>query len=700
VTVASSSPDTAGKTSRPGVGRGFRADIEGLRAIAIGLVVAYHAGVPGVTGGFVGVDVFFVLSGFLITGMLVDEVARTGSISISGFYARRIRRLLPQSTLVLLSTAAASLVLLDPLARSALAHDVGWAALYGANWNYATQLTDYMASGVAKSPLLHFWSLGVEEQFYLIWPVLALCVLAVLRRVGSRSLDESRCRRWFTAALLLVTFVSLSLSVLTTSESGPWAYYGLHTRAWELAAGGLLALGRARWPSIRAWVRGAAGWLGMAAVLVSAVAITPQTAFPGVAAVLPVGGTVLLVFAGSGPGVRVSGLLANPVLGYIGRVSYAWYLWHWPCLVLLDALPDEPGSRSWLWTLAVVATSLVLAVATGAVVENPVRHSTWLARVRRRSLLLGVVLTLVSVLAGGALGTQSRHAAQEQTVTDGAQAMTPQEADADKVTGLSGCHVGFGATTVAPAADCTFGDPQGDYRVALIGDSHAEHWFPALERVAEQRHWSLTLWTKDTCPAIDAHVWVDVYKRPYPECDRWQDSLYEQLRRSEHFDLLVVGASWKYVSHLMDGDRRLYAADTVEAAWAADTLATLPRLTAVADRVVLLRDGPRAPSNVPRCLSEHDDDPAACAFTRAGHVHLDEVLYAATKDALADYGRAAPAARPRVQVVDPTPLICGINGTCPVVTPAGLIIYRDDSHLTQTFSTSIGKRFADLMGAG
>ena len=273
----------------------FRGDIEGLRAVAVLLVVTFHAGFPLVHGGFVGVDVFFVLSGFLITGLLLDEIARTGTISLTDFYARRIRRLLPLSTLVLAATAVATYALIPPIDRRGVAGDLVGAALWGANWKFAADSTQYMAD-TDKSPVLHFWSLAVEEQFYVVWPVLLLVL------VGGTGLA---LRAWPVAfrrislVLVLVTALSLWASQHQTGTGSPFAYFGLHTRAWELGVGAGLALVKPALRVLSAPAARGAGILGLTLVVGSALMMDETTPFPGTAALLPVLGTALVVAGGA-----------------------------------------------------------------------------------------------------------------------------------------------------------------------------------------------------------------------------------------------------------------------------------------------------------------------------------------------------------------------------------------------------------------
>ena len=327
-----------GSTRRPR--RPFRKDIEGLRAVAILAVVLYHAHVGAVPGGYVGVDVFFVISGYLITDHLWREVHDSHGLSFRGFYARRIRRLLPASFLVLAVTAVASAAILPPLTARAVLKDGVACALYVGNYRFALLQTNYLTASAAPSPFQNYWSLGVEEQFYLVWPaVLLLASLAWSRR---RHVRPSRASA--TIALGVIAVTSCAFSIWLTHASEPWAFFSLGTRAWELAVGGLIALGA---PAIgRMRGRPLLGWVGLGLVVWSIVTYTSSTPFPGTAALVPVLGTAAIIAAGSGP-APLHGpvqILRRPPMLVIGRVSYSWYLWHWPMLILVPAALGHPLS--------------------------------------------------------------------------------------------------------------------------------------------------------------------------------------------------------------------------------------------------------------------------------------------------------------------------------------------------------------------
>jgi peptidoglycan/LPS O-acetylase OafA/YrhL len=342
------------------------------------LVVAYHCGLPFVSGGYVGVDVFFVISGFLITGLLLREARRTGTVSIPRFYARRALRLLPASAVVVVATVGASALWLPPLRLTAILSDALHTTVYAMNWRLAATGTDYLNAGADPSPLQHFWSLAVEEQFYLVWPLL---LLVVMRRGG----------RGLTAVLGVLTAGSLLVSVWQTEQNAGWAYFGAHTRAWELGVGALLAVGANRLRRLGALPARMLTGAGLVCIVASALTCTASTPFPGYAALPPVLGAAAVIAGGC---ARPAGLLGLPVLQGIGRLSYSWYLWHWPVLLIAPyALGRTLGG--WANVLAALG-ALVLAALTYALVENPVRHLATLRERPWRGIAAGAAVSAVS----------------------------------------------------------------------------------------------------------------------------------------------------------------------------------------------------------------------------------------------------------------------------------------------------------------
>ncbi len=369
---------------------GYRPDLEGLRGIAVLAVVLYHAGLPVISGGFVGVDIFFVLSGFLITGLLWRGRQELGRWRLADFYGRRIRRLLPVSALVLAVTTVVGVLVLPPLQVRSLLVDARWTALYAVNYRFAVQGTDYLTASAPPSALQHYWSLGVEEQFYLLWPMLLVGVVYLGRR---------RARSLSVAALTAVAVASFLVARNWTAVSPAWAFFSLPSRAWELAVGGVLALTASRIP--RHPVVVVLGWLGLAAIGLACVFIGASTPYPGMAALLPVLGTVAVIAAGvpamgAGRNWSAGRMLSVAPLTAMGRLSYSWYLWHWPVFILGAAILGRAVGFADKVLLLVIG--LLLAMATHGLVENPCRFSPWL-QAPRRAVVMAVALTSLSVAA-------------------------------------------------------------------------------------------------------------------------------------------------------------------------------------------------------------------------------------------------------------------------------------------------------------
>lgn len=368
--------------------REFRPDIEGLRAVAVAMVVIAHAGSAVLKGGFVGVDVFFVLSGFLITSLLLKEYDLAGRVSLAAFYGRRVRRLLPASTLVLVATLLLSARYLGPNRSIHVAGDAQWSTLFASNWRFIQEGTDYLRSRLAPSPLQHFWSLAVEEQFYAVWPVSIALVALVGKGVP--------LRQKLGFVLCIVIVASLSWSIYQTPRNGTVAYFSPLTRAWELAIGALIAVVNIpillRLPRRIGQVISP---LGLVCILASGLLFDTETQFPGYIVALPVVGTALLIAGGTiAPRAGAEVLLKWRPLQWLGKLSYSLYLWHWPVLTVAQQYAVRrlfPAEATLLCLL-----SLALSAATYWFVENPVRNSSWL---KRRSPLVSIAVGVCLVIA-------------------------------------------------------------------------------------------------------------------------------------------------------------------------------------------------------------------------------------------------------------------------------------------------------------
>jgi peptidoglycan/LPS O-acetylase OafA/YrhL len=689
-TTSSPPPGAGGSPTRQIQRRGFRPDIEGLRAVAVVAVVLYHAGIPGAAGGYIGVDVFFVISGFLITGLLWREVTATDSVRLGRFYGARAGRLLPAAATVGVVTAVAAAVVLPPLqARSVFVDGIA-SALYVGNYRFAMQGTDYLASDLPPSPFQHYWSLGVEEQFYLVWPVLIIGTAWLVRRVRR---DAAARATAYAVVLALVAAASLAAAVAWTRTSPPWAFFSLPTRAWELAAGGLVALSIQQWRRLPLLPAAIAGWGGLALIVLTCTQLGPSTPYPGTAALLPVLGTALVIGGGAVTGSLGAGrLLCRPAMRAVGRVSYSWYLWHWPVLLLMPPLLGEPAGLP--ARLAATMVSAGLAVITLHLVENPGRFA---------ACACALLLTAIPVPVGHGTATPKANITALPTAAE-PHAVDPRDATVEQAFAQVRRAVAASAglrsvpsnleppLAKAPAdkaavfvngcvrswrdvgqGECATGDTASPTTVALIGDSHAAMWNPAFQQVAEQRHWRLETLAKVTCPLQELHITSPYLGREYTECERWRGEIMARVR-AERPRLVVVSMSRRYGAD--------FGFTSYDRAWI-DTLGrTVAQLRNIGATVLVLGPATDPGSSVPTCLSGHLDDATACAPARS--VAVDDGGIAAEETAT---GGA------RGHYADLTDLFCTPDH-CPMIV-GNTLVFRDDNHVT----TEYAQLLAPVIGA-
>ena len=641
----------------------FRSDVEGLRAVAILLVIAYHAHLPVARGGFIGVDVFFVLSGFLITGILAAEIRATGRVSLSRFWARRARRLLPAAALVVAATLLASALVMSPYEQVAYAKSALAFAAYASNLWFVRQETDYFAEAVSTDPLLHTWSLSIEEQFYLVYaPLIALLAWMLARR--GAELVRSR----LTIVIGALTALSLAGCLVLVRQSPVHAFYLLPARAWEFGAGALLALAPAHGPLRRIPIPGVLGWLALMGLVASGALIGQSTRHPGVATIVPVLCTVILIATG---GVRtgVSRLLSLGPMRTIGRLSYSWYLWHWPPLVLLTAVF---GALPPAYRLMVVVAALVPTALAYRLVEQPVRESRWLSARPGLSLAGGLALAVVvgvAAIGGWRNGQHTIESAGFAFVRD-ARAQPRIYAD--------GCHA---AAKSDDARMCTYGDPDGDTLLVLFGDSHAAQWFPALESVARARGWRLVPFTKTGCPSATVTVFDDARRVPYVACDRWREAVLATLQRERPTIVLMTNFN-NYAVEVDGRVQRLRRDAEARRQWANGLRLTIAAVERSGARAILLHDTPYPGDDPLSCLARAYRAPERCAVVRTFAV---DTAMVALERRIAREARSAA-------FISMTPYLCDAE-RCPVVRN-GVAVFRDRSHLTVAFAKRLGSPLA------
>ncbi len=672
----------------------------------------FHAGLPGVGGGFIGVDVFFVVSGFLITGLLWHEASEAGTVRLARFYGARARRLLPAAVTVLVATCVASAVLLAPLqARSVIGDGIA-GALYVGNYRFAIQGTDYLASDAPPSPLQHYWSLGVEEQFYLLWPALVIgtawLLACVARRFGTTA---TRSGAGYVLVLGVLAAASFTVSLAWTDTWPAWAFFSLPARAWELAVGGLVALTASAWRHLPGPSAAVVGWGGLALIVVTCTQIGDATPYPGASALLPVLGTALVIGAGCAtPDLGVGHLLSKPAMRSVGRLSYSWYLWHWPVLLLAPALFGADLGLA--GRLALVVVSFGLAILTLHLVENPVRFAPSLKTSAKRSLAVGAALTALGVGACLVLvvvrpvpvgqGTAAAPAAPvaqvgpaapsgkappPMSVRDQLVAAVAESAETVPVPAnltpalyaiakpevfVDGCVLSWRDVR---QPECASGDVASPTTVALVGDSHAAMWQPALEPVARDRHWRLETMSKVLCPLMNLPIDSPYLGREFTECEQWRHDVMLRLEQ-ERPRLIVLDMSRRYGAD--------FGFTSYDQAWLDSLTRLVQRLRGTGAGVLVLSQVPDPHGTVPTCVSAHMDDSSSCAPPRS--------------EGLNDGGIAAEAAATAAgggRYAELSELFCTAD-RCPVIV-GNTLVFRDDNHVTTEYAQVLAPLLTDMV---
>lgn len=687
----------------------LRTDIQGLRALAVGMVVLAHAGIPFAAGGFIGVDVFFVISGFLITSLLLREVQRSSTISIRGFYERRARRILPAGTVVLVVTMLYAAFTFSADRVGSIAGDAIWSSVFLANVHYAIDGTDYFAAG-DPSPLQHFWSLAVEEQFYLLWPLLVLAIVVVVRR-RSKHVPFTRL---VAVAVTAIIIGSLAWSMIETAVSPSTAYFSTPARAYELAGGALVAALTAAGTQVPGWLSGPRrallGWAGFAGLIVMMAAWDERTQIPGILAGLVVLATAGMLVSGIGD-VRGAGrMLSVRPVRFIGDISYSLYLWHWP-LLTLGLLPGWGHAPR---AIVLIAASVVLAALSYRFVELPFQRGR--VRMPRRTghLILWPVaaVTVIAVSVGATWQTQQQlqqaqaaaaswyeqhpataspspeaaedapdpletvHAQLSQALADAdAGAPAPPSLDLaaqkdDVFQNPYPCVAWWGSTSTKI---CPQGDESAVRTVVLVGDSHAGQWIAALDRLGAEQGFRLVPLIKPACNVYDVEQYFA--QMPKETCHAFKKWARDEVAELKP-DAVVVAARGYDGVHASGAER--------ERIWRAGAESGIRALVGLAPAVYVLSDIPARSSSAQDCLTVPGATLESCLATETGREIDSNTL---TRD-------AAQAAGARW--VDTSPLVCE-GGRCPLVVGSTLT-YFDDNHLTVSRARELAPALGELLG--
>jgi len=666
------------------------------------LVVLFHLWPDRVTGGYVGVDVFFVISGYLITSHLMREVDRTGTISLSQFYARRIRRLLPAALLVLAVTAVAVLLWVPRSLWQLFSQEIGASALYFVNWMLAFSSVDYFAADNAPSPVQHYWSLSVEEQFYLVWPLLVLVVVLI-----TRTASAIVRKRALIGTFAVVFLVCLTYSVIATNASQQFAYFTTPAHGWEFAAGGILALALPNTLEGAPRLRAALSWVGFMTVLASGFIFNADSAFPGYIALLPTVGALLILAAGiSHTAWSPRRIVELRPVQFVGDVSYSLYLWHWMPIVILPYILDRDLGIP--QKLLILVGAIVLAWLTKILVEDPVRSAP---RMRHRRVTYPAAL-LASALVVALCAVP--YVTVETTKSDAVRYLsehgqtTPEEA-----------RECFGAAAAEPGADCadshtvidvlgpvfasnspqasslrvdTPGDPyfnkrcervgdtgisrcdigsrDPDETIVLVGDSHVNHVIKPFLALAREKNWLVVRLMATSCrPSVQSFYESNVKAENSARCQKWKSNIGEYVSNLPKTDIIVTSGATQGYYHAPGTPDAERVADGFEAMWE-PWLESGHRLLAISDVPGVSGD------TVPVCIEKAKTLTDPCAAPRETAIGPDPILIAAER--ITD---------PNFASIDLYDYFCDEELCHQVV--GGLIVLKDTNHMTGTFAETL-----------
>ncbi len=684
----------------PDPGDGFRTDIEGLRGVSVLLVVLFHLDISVFSGGFVGVDVFFVISGYLLTSLFFKEIERQKFVHIFAFFSRRVRRLLPASVLTVFGTVLIGWLVLSPFALEELIKDAFAASTYSMNFRLVHQATDYLGSQSSPSIFQHYWSLAVEEQFYLIWPF----IFATLAK-----LKISRERIGILMVILITS--SFSLSIVETEQNEIWAFFMLPTRAWEMALGALIACYKDQISLLNEKLIEILGFIGLTGILIPSVFYNDFTLYPSWRAAFPVIGTVLII---SCAGSTINKVLSLKVLTTIGKYSYGWYLWHWPFICLAKRYYFQKNDLVVSSIASVIA--FFIAVISYKLIEKPIRELKVFSTHPKKGVVLGVFLTGLSVLvliiafhtrpiSNIQLSSSEDETPISQVSSNGLSEETPEPsitsedltnstavrdianvylqdhqerlAEGGKLQVLSdyvglggpdpkvysdgqGCHVDVAGRT-SPL--CEYGDVSAQRTMVLFGDSHAASWFPLFDKLSQEKGWRLLSRTKSSCFVEDLKFPLYGTDLEYIECSEWKNWVLNELQENP-VDLVVVVTKRKDVEIIRDQF-------SVEE-WQSGLVATLNSLRSVSSEVVLVGATPLLDDHARECVTSYPNNLDFCHGTFEDVVPSDyqALEVQSAEDAEASY----------LPIID---LVC-TDTICPVVV-GNNVVYRDRQHLTNDF---------------
>lgn len=701
-----------------------RLDIEGLRAVAVVAVVLDHL-FHWPQGGFVGVDIFFVISGYLISGILLREATTTGRISFRQFYIRRIKRILPAAVVVLSVTVTTAYVLFYSGRASAIAADGLWALLFSANWRFAILGTDYMNSGSSVSPLQHYWSLGVEEQFYIFWPWIILGALFLARRLNASTRGTQSILICIMGAFAILSF---AFALWETQTNHTTAYFSTFSRGWELSAGAILAVLTARFKGLAGALRVSVLCLGLTLLFVSALVISPDTPFPGPNAIYPVLGSCLIILAGTGAQSvaynRAAWVLTNPASRYVGKISYSLYLWHFPVIVFVGTILPNDSKRFYVLALGLMA---LFSVASFKLVEDPIRRSSMnfrmlmvrggRTRLQFKSLAFAVsalVLVAAPLTASATLGNERSVQADSSGARAGSSgsltAPTPEGRQEQLRTAISlpewpslwpdparmgpdgalakplewikdGCLGGelsplaHDKDVTANAQRCKYGPASAEKSVIIFGDSTTMSFVPGIRKALEGQEVRIYVYTVAACSPTKVPDGLDASAE---ECIRFKRWVEERIKNDR--PVLVISSMLRNDGHLASRAKGPEA----DAEWQRNISAMGDFVIKNGARYVLLEAPAPAKADPSLCITRFSK-PADCVTQRA-----------ATFDNNSEVERRAVAALGDAAGYVPTKNWFCVEDQCPAFI-GNTALYADMNHISARASEELAPLMANTL---
>ena len=608
--------------------------IQALRAIAATLVVLFHAKLA--PGGFIGVDIFYVISGYLITGIIVKEITLSGAFNYRNFFLRRAKRLLPASISVLILTAIAAWLFLPPTIRSSLGQDIFAASIYISNYLFAWWQNDYQNLNATPSPVIHYWSLAVEEQFYLLWPL----IIFTLWKIGRQ--------RVVFRGVLGITILSFLFSLFLTNAAPIWAFYSLPTRAWELGVGALLIF----IPNVRLEKRSVSRtiivWLSALTLLYGVVRFSDNTPFPGTAALYPIFATALLIaLIRSWPPI-LNDFSRLRFVQWLGEISYPFYLWHWPLLVIPSTRFGRPLTL--IERFLLIALTALAADLTHRFIEKPFSKKR-LTNQQTTRFAIAATLSGILVASGILLTTKDDISLPNgRSVSLAAVMQKPKIYD-------DGCHANYGNKN---SAECLYGDVNSKRKIVLYGDSHAAQWFPALEKIAIDEGFALISFTKSACPAVEVdRVNSGAFKNS--DCNAWRANSIKRIKALN--PEVVIMSSFQHFSYPQRYSSR-------DAWWFEGQRSLYTKVLNSAPKLIYISDTPKPQRDIPSCL----------ATAKADECDANE--------------KSDPRVAGGFVSLDPTPWLCA--DSCPAIVD-GIVAYRDASHISVDMSAALSDDLREFL---